>query len=224
MNFIGHYYMDKDIQNPYFTFGALLPDIAKGFAKTYNQMHKFPLPTKPTHLSIQNGIYRHMKTDTVFHNLESFHQACDELEIILKSNPALQLPKTFFIAHILVELLIDKHIAINDIEVVRNFYLEMKEIDNTELISYCDSIHFFDFKSKILPRFDMFIQNEYALKLLHNENVLIALEKICFDKLDIKTSEQDKEVLIKLISDADEAMKDRHQLILDQTKEKLNYE
>jgi hypothetical protein len=53
--------MDKDIQNPYFTFGALLPDIAKGFAKTYNQMHKFPLPTKPTHLSIQNGIYRHMK-------------------------------------------------------------------------------------------------------------------------------------------------------------------
>jgi hypothetical protein len=124
----------------------------------------------------------------------------------------------------LVELLIDKHIAINDIEVVRNFYLEMKEIDNTELISYCDSIHFFDFKSKILPRFDMFIQNEYALKLLHNENVLIALEKICFDKLDIKTSEQDKEVLIKLISDADEAMKDRHQLILDQTKEKLNYE
>jgi hypothetical protein len=70
----------------------------------------------------------------------------------------------------------------------------------------------------------MFIQNEYALKLLHNENVLIALEKICFDKLDIKTSEQDKEVLIKLISDADEAMKDRHQLILDQTKEKLNYE
>lgn len=124
----------------------------------------------------------------------------------------------------MVELLIDKHIAINDIEVVRNFYLEMKEIDNTELISYCDSIHFFDFKSKILPRFDMFIQNEYALKLLHNENVLIALEKICFDKLDIKTSEQDKEVLIKLISDADEAMKDRHQLILDQTKEKLNYE
>jgi hypothetical protein len=216
--------MDKDIQNPYFTFGALLPDIAKGFSKTYNQLHKFPLPTKPSHLSIQNGIYRHVKTDAVFHNLESFHNACDELEIILKSNPELQLPKTFFIAHILVELLIDKQIAINEIEVVKKFYIEMNEIDNTELISYCESIHFFDFKSKILPRFDMFIQNEYALKLLHNENVLVALEKICFDKLEIKTSEQEKEVLIKLISEADNVMKKTYQLILDQTKEKLNYE
>jgi hypothetical protein len=142
----------------------------------------------------------------------------------LKSNPELQLPKTFFIAHILVELLIDKQIAINEIEVVKKFYIEMNEIDNTELISYCESIHFFDFKSKILPRFDMFIQNEYALKLLHNENVLVALEKICFDKLEIKTSEQEKEVLIKLISEADNVMKKTYQLILDQTKEKLNYE
>jgi hypothetical protein len=147
------------------------------------------------------GIKRHLKTDEIFHNLPSFHYACDLIDVHFKSSQIVHVPKSFFVSHILTELLIDKFIVHSDIQIAHQFYRELKVLDKSMLITYCESIHFFEFESVSLPRFNLFIQNEYALKLFHNENVYTALEKICFDRLNYMPSEfEKKEILVELLS------------------------
>ena len=221
MNFLGHFYIDRDRNNPYFAFGALVPDLIRGFSKIYNHI---PRPyTSPIeyHQSIYKGIIRHMQVDEAFHNLPLFHDACAEIENIFSKNKEIELPRVFFVAHILSELLIDKQVVLQQKNIAINYYSLLKQIDYKELINFSTSIHFLDFESNFLPKFEVFIQNEYALKLAYNENVYTALYRICFDRIQYNPTEIQKEGILKCIAEADEWMKEHYQLILNQTIENL---
>lgn len=224
MNFLGHYYVDQHRSNPYFVYGALLPDLVRHFARIYNKMDKHYHSENSSHQQIFQGIRRHMQADTAFHDLYNFHNACDQVEVLLSANTQLAIPRPFFIAHILVELLIDKHLVTKDEQIAHNFYHSLKQLDHNELISFADSIHFFEFKSTFLPRFELFIKNEYALKIMHNENVYIALDKICFERVNFSPSNIQKSILMEIIATTDEQLSTQYETILNKTIEKLNNE
>lgn len=224
MNFLGHYYVDRHEQNPYFTFGALLPDLVRGFSKIYNQLDKSYESRNLQHQAIFLGLKRHMKTDAIFHNQETFQSACNEIVAILNSEPTLDLPRTFFLAHILVELLIDKNIVAAEIEVATDFYKQLADINKIELISFCNSIQFFEFGTIYLAKFELFLRNEYALKLKDNENVYVALSRICFDRINFIPSVAQKNMILELIGRSDRYIKNCYKAILAQTIENLNNE
>ena len=216
--------MDKDMNNPYFTFGALLPDLVRGFSKIYNQIDKNYSSSIYEHQSIYLGIKRHLQTDEVFHNLPSFHEACDLVDNLFKKSKVFHLPKSFFVAHILVELLIDKHIVNNNETIAQKFYQELKVLDNNMLITYCESIHFLEFESVFLPRIDVFIKNKYAFKLNHNESIFNALNKICFERLQFKPTNLEKNEILRIIDQSEQLLNSVSNIILEQTKQKLNYD
>jgi hypothetical protein len=201
MNFLGHFYIDKNRNAPYFTFGALLPDLVRGFSKIYNQIEKPYITNNKNHKALYDGIIRHLHVDEVFHDLPLFHETCDQLVRMLSENKEIAMPRSFFVAHILSELLIDKHIVQEQNYVAKTYYSLLKQIDYKELINISTNIHFLDFESKYLPKFEVFIQNEYALKLVHNENVYAALYRICFERIHYFPSEKQKECILKCIAE-----------------------
>ena len=75
MNFLSHFYFNRDTVNPELVLGCVLPDLVKNANKTWN-IH----PEKKVHLfnesqklqSILTGWQRHLNVDRYFHSSDFF--------------------------------------------------------------------------------------------------------------------------------------------------------
>ncbi len=111
MNFLSHYYLDRDNPSAYFKLGLLLPDLVKGYNKHMRKGVAAYQPTLPEHQALSLGIAKHHLTDKVFHGLDEFATLQANFKSELKTLHLLEaLPRAWFLAHIGVEMMIDRQL------------------------------------------------------------------------------------------------------------------
>lgn len=111
MNFLSHYYLDKDHPSAYFKFGAVLPDLLKGYNQILRKGVANYAPTLPEHIALKQGAAQHHLVDNLFHILPVFDMLQAELKQELKHLDLLDtLPRYWFLVHIAVEMLIDRNL------------------------------------------------------------------------------------------------------------------
>lgn len=111
MNFLSHYYLDKDNPSAYYKFGLVLPDLIRGFNQHMRKGVAAYRPVDPAHTNITAGIAKHHLTDRVFHALPQFATLQANLKSELKTLHLLEaLPRAWFLAHIGVEMMIDRQL------------------------------------------------------------------------------------------------------------------
>jgi len=181
MNFLSHYYFDKNNQNENIIMGVVLPDLVKNAQKDLNL---YPLKEKQLFehderlCKLLEGWQRHIQVDAIFHSSGFFKSQTGALKQALlpalHGSPA----KPFFVAHIALELLLDHLLILDDRINIHSFYEHLSTVDLKVLDQFlinCDVIdtrNFFSFLNG-------FISGRYLLSYQKLENIAYALNRIC---------------------------------------------
>ncbi len=167
MNFFSHYYIDKEKQDPYFLFGTLMPELMPHFNQHLRKAVYNSDMTKanPAFLKIFNGIARHYEVDKLFHNHDFFKQNTTYIKETILANPRLQ-PihyRTFYFAHIALELMIDRIIIQQEKSEPELFYQFLNSVD----IEIVEAYFMFIGKSEVFPDFLKTYETHMRMKFLY---------------------------------------------------------
>ncbi|MDB5120156.1 MAG: hypothetical protein JWN56_1374 [Sphingobacteriales bacterium] len=181
MNFLSHFYFDRDTTDPNLVVGIVLPDLVKNVNKAWN-LH----PEKTPELfqltrsleSIFSGWKRHIKVDKYFHSSTFFSEHTDRIKRavlpVLQNSPV----RPSFLAHITLELLLDSLLITEEVLDAHDFYSQLKTSDREALEGFLlqnnviDTANFFKF-------FDEFIEASYLHSYREPKSIVYALNRIC---------------------------------------------
>ncbi len=195
MNFISHFYLDRHRSDePPFLLGIITPDLVGIFDRSIKlKQHTLPqisLEQVRLHdLLFYKGVRRHFEADAVFHSCRFFVRETEGLAQILRNAfPESALPRSYFLAHILVELLLDKILIQQDPEILPEFYGQLQQIDYqeqlrlTEWVCQCP-----------MPRYQAylvrFLERQYLYEYQEWQHILFVLRRI-LDKVNINIGNQ----------------------------------
>lgn len=137
MNYLTHFYFNAR-QPLYasatseFHFGVALPDILSVYDRTL-RFHPFRIHTNPSEL--WRGILNHIQMDAFFHRSDFFKNSYEDIRTILnKTIPPEMNIRPFFLAHILVEVLLDHYLLRETPDLSHRFYSFLDRINTKEII------------------------------------------------------------------------------------------
>ncbi|MBM3401051.1 MAG: hypothetical protein FJY21_01825 [Bacteroidetes bacterium] len=180
MNFLSHFYFDRNSEDPHVVLGAVLPDLIKNARKDWN-LH----PERNADLlksnfenSILKGWKRHITIDRHFHNSRFFTKHTTDIKRAIV--PALKnsVVRPSFLAHISLELMLDSALITENQVQTADFYSSLRQSDREAVNSFLtlnriqDTTHFFNF-------LDKFIQSNYLESYRESANIMFALNRIC---------------------------------------------
>jgi hypothetical protein len=160
MHFLSHYYVDRGKNNPFFVAGALLPDIAPGFTKTYNsRIRNKDLYLTDDVVYIHEGVLRHYELDAVFHASVAFRESCHKASQRM-ADEGLDRDKYrfWFLSHIATEVMLDRQLILSDTGLVDEYYGMLNSVDINILERYLNFVVDVEGKSKILINFIRFLE------------------------------------------------------------------
>lgn len=184
MNLVAHYYLDRDRVNSYFVVGAATPDLLS----IYNSS----LRIKARHLKKMSedqagritppflaGLYRHFFADGVFHLSPNFKEQTKRISNMLESYfPDLNIQRKFFIAHIMLELLIDKVLIDENPGILESYYghfealQPFRDLRKTSELALGNELPNYEFYMK------KFLRRKYLYEYAQFEHIAWVLRRI----------------------------------------------
>ena len=209
MNFLSHYYFERDNHSSEEVLGTVLPDLVKNANKHWRIFPEknaavFPAGSELSY--ILNGWKRHLEVDKHFHSSAFFKEHARKLRIavepVLKDSPA----RPFFIAHIAVELMLDSLLLTENIIDTIDFYGHLNKSDKTILRSFLDMNNLPD-TGFFLEFLDEFITAAYLDSYRESQHILYALNRVCMRIWDQPFTEKQKTELTFILVDYLEELK-----------------
>lgn len=181
MNFLSHFYFERQNTNDYIVMGVVLPDLIKNADKNWNlnpQKDEYLFRDVADYAGILEGWKRHLEVDRLFHSSEFFKEQTAVLKQLLL--PALQSGpvKPFFLAHIGLELVLDHLLLTRNHVDTDRLYVQLDAADSDSLEGFLrlaglpDQQRFAKFLSE-------FISSRYLFSYEKMENITYSLNRIC---------------------------------------------
>jgi len=224
MNFLSHFYFDRNTSNPELVLGCVLPDLVKNANKSWN-IH----PEKKTHLfndsdklqSILTGWQRHLDVDRYFHNSDFFMEHTQAIRE--KIAPILEdsVVRPSFLAHISLELMLDSILLTVEGINAFHFYDQLARVERDvvrhflELNKVTDTNKFFRF-------FDQFLEVNYLHSYSESENLIYALNRICMRLWHDPLNDEQKFQLSEVLLDYQKNLEGCYRNIFDDLDSRLN--
>ncbi|MFM2375526.1 MAG: hypothetical protein RLZZ165_623 [Bacteroidota bacterium] len=184
MNFLAHFFLDIDQPNGYFAAGAATPDLLSiynpGLRIKAGQLgHLPPSIRAQADPHFVAGLERHFHADRVFHSSGLFRTEMHELSVLLKRQFHEQdIPRKFFVAHILIELLLDKVLIQQHPGLLDDYYRQFESLSpfrrlrqSTELVSGHSLPNYESFLAK-------FVENKYLYHYTENDHLVYILRRL----------------------------------------------
>jgi hypothetical protein len=178
MNYLTHFLIDHKKDNPNYNFGLALPDLVNISRRGWRaESQSFPVLNKNVN-EIWNGYQQHFAADAQFHNSELFEKHSKRLRKEFEdqglNQPGIRL---FFVGHVLLEMLLDRHIVKTRRGIADMFY------DQLNLVIYSDIESFFmaagdTIPEKFLEFFERFKDSKYLYSYAENEGMFYALNRL----------------------------------------------
>lgn len=140
MNLISHFFLDKDQQNSYFFVGISTPDLVSNFdrslrlrqADVFQMSHLY---VDEAERAFYRGMRRHFQVDGIFHDSTFFRKETSYLSLVLnKRFKAKGLTRSYFIAHLVLELILDRILIRNHDNLLFEFYRQFQKQDISHLV------------------------------------------------------------------------------------------
>jgi len=178
MNFLSHYYFDRNTTNCYHILGTVLPDLLKNADKSiilHPEKHSYPEgPTR----SIYNGWHKHIEIDRHFHNSDFFKTHSHQLKLHLRPFIAGSPVKPFFLGHIALELILDNLLLTTQQLTADGFYDHLSSCDDEMICRFLTTSGMKD-PAVFIRFFDNFKHHKYLHTYAQTEQVAYALKRIC---------------------------------------------
>lgn len=178
MNFLSHYYFDRDTTDCYFTLGTVLPDLLKNADKTII-LHPEKLQHQDAEVNaIIAGWNRHLLVDKHFHSSEFFTRHSHALKLELTPAIAGSPVKPFFLGHIAIELILDNLLLTTGEVTVADFY---DHLDSCKADVIAEFLRFAGLKESntFFKFFEEFKRSRYLTTYADLPKVAYALKRIC---------------------------------------------
>jgi hypothetical protein len=199
LNFLSHYYLDSNQQNPHHTLGSLIPDIAPHFTHIYNQSIRSKAYNLPEPLaSIHQGILRHYTVDAAFHNKAEFKTLCTIAnQTMVAAGLNREVYRLFFVSHIAVEILLDRYLIARDSALIDSYYYSLLSTIHMEgLKLYLENIVSPSITSQILVNFERFKQVSFLYHIRTLEGAAEAIIRTLRKATGIELMRDDRAKLI----------------------------
>lgn len=184
MNFLAHYYLDQEQASSLFVLGAATPDLLSIYNSTLRIKagqvdHMNPETKAHGNPEFLQGLARHFHADRVFHSSPLFAQTTHDLSVQLQEElSAHVVPRKYFVAHILLELILDKVLIRRDPNILPEYYHHFESLAPwvqvriaTETVS-----------GHLLPNYETFLQkfveNKYLYHYTENDHLIYILRRL----------------------------------------------
>ena len=178
MNFLSHFYFDRDTDNCYLILGTVLPDLLKNADKTII-LH----PEKLIHPdagvnAITKGWNKHLEVDRYFHSSEFFIEHSHQLKKLLLPAIVGSPVKPFFLGHIAIELILDNLLLTTDKITADGFY---DHLDGCKEHVVSDFLTTSGLKSTAIffKFYEEFKRSRYLYSYFETKQIAYALKRIC---------------------------------------------
>ncbi|BAU53344.1 hypothetical protein [Mucilaginibacter gotjawali] len=178
MNFLSHFYFDRDTANCYMVLGTVMPDLLKNADKTVI-IHPEKLSHNDHNVnSIINGWNKHLLVDRYFHSSDFFLTHSHQLKIKLLPAMVGSPVKPFFLGHIALELILDNLLLTTGKVTADGFYDHLDGCKTPVVDEFLTSSGlkntglFFKF-------YDDFKKSKYLYNYADTKQIAYALKRIC---------------------------------------------
>lgn len=224
MNFLSHFYFEKDNPDENMVIGVVLPDLVKNAQKEgnlYPHRCRHLFETDQYQSSILKGWERHIRVDAIFHSSEFFKFHTNALKQLMlpvfENSPV----KPFFLAHIGLELLLDHLLVAEGIININAFYEHLAKANKNSLAAFLQNCEVAD--TQVFFNFlNSFISGKYLFSYQKTENLSYALNRICMRLWDNPFTEHQLILLTGKLDSFKETLKDNYLSIFDEIEQQLN--
>lgn len=177
MNFLSHFFFDSKGGNPYYNLGLILPDLMGMFRRGWKIPESEPPETlSVSSLEIYRGLNTHHSADAFFHNSKFFKKYTRQLKRELTRNGIQNPHKPFFIAHVMLEVLIDRNLIKQDERLPEHFYKDLDFITKDSLVTFFNETD--KWPEGFWDLFQKFRTERYAYAYLDPKKVIYTLNRI----------------------------------------------
>jgi len=178
MNFLSHYYFDRDITNCYHILGTVLPDLLKNADKSVIIRPEKVTYTHPDMRRIADGWNKHLEVDRYFHSSEFFLLHSHQLKKVLAPVIEGSKVKPFFVGHIAIELLLDNLLLTTGMVSVDSFYDHMNGCHQDVIEGFLNMAGLED-TGRFFRFFGGFKKDSYLHTYAETHHIAYALKRIC---------------------------------------------
>jgi len=223
MNFLSHFYFDRNTADCYLVLGTVMPDLLKNADKTVI-IH----PEKLTHTdsnvnSIIAGWNKHLLVDRYFHSSEFFlahsHQLKKMLLPAIEGSPV----KPFFLGHIALELILDNLLLTTGKVTADGFYDHLDGCD-ADVVDEFLTFSGLQETSVFFKFYEDFKKRKYLHSYADTKEIAYALKRICMRIWDDPFTPENEAQMNEVLMAYRESLIDDFMSIFDEIGYKLSDE
>ncbi|MGI4805769.1 MAG: ACP phosphodiesterase [Janthinobacterium lividum] len=178
MNFLSHFYFDRDCNDAYHVLGSVMPDLLRNADKEAKiKIEHLPAQNDTAICSIINGWKKHLEIDVHFHSSDFFRFHAHQLKLLFVPALAGSEVKPFFLGHIALELILDNLLLTNHTVFADDFYDHLKNAETDCICNFLELNHVR--AQKFLNFYASFIGEKYLNSYTQLDSVVHALRGIC---------------------------------------------
>jgi hypothetical protein len=216
LNYLSHYFIDNKQDNNYFNSALFLPDFARNVARGFDsEVHGLTLPE----IQLQLGCKAHLKADKLFHPSAFFKKYSDIINHELQQfEPLAHINRKWFLAHILMEMMIDRLLVKFFPTVCHSFYHDLNQIDTKILHQF---VLRFSNKSiePFIKQFDHFCEVRYLFGYAVDDSFVYSVARVFKYGSGIEMTMSDKLFLKKLVNNLEQIHFNDPMIILAELKQ-----
>lgn len=183
MNFVAHYYLDRHRPESEFAVGVATPDLMSIYNAAlrvkYNQITSLKDEVfEGEHGTFVSGVVRHFDADRIFHTSDFFYEETKWLSNkFTTEGRGIEVPRKFFVAHVLLELIMDKVLIREHPGILDEYYAHFDNADPLEIKASTEFL-----VGHELPNYESFLrkfrENEYLFNYTEWNHILFVLKRI----------------------------------------------
>ena len=178
MNFLSHFYFDRNCNDAYHVLGSVMPDLLRNADKEAQiKIERLPPQNNPAITSIISGWKKHIEIDRHFHSSRFFKTHAHQLKLLFVPILTESEVKPFFLGHIALELILDNLLLSSHTVFADDFYDHLKNAEPEKIADFLvlNQIH----PQRFLNFYASFIHEKYLYSYRQPDSVAHALKGIC---------------------------------------------
>ncbi|MGI4751553.1 MAG: ACP phosphodiesterase [Janthinobacterium lividum] len=178
MNFLSHFYFDRNCNDAYHVLGSVMPDLLRNADKEAKiKIEHLPAQQNMAITSIISGWKKHLEIDLHFHSSDFFKFHAHQLKLLFVPALAGSEVKPFFLGHIALELILDNLLLTNHTVFADDFYDHLKNAETDCICTFLELNHVHP--QQFLNFYASFIRKKYLYSYMQLDSVVHALKGIC---------------------------------------------
>lgn len=201
MNFLSHYYFERNNENSYEVLGCILPDLLKNVDKKWHihpEKSVDATTQSVTYQSLLTGWKRHLYVDRLFHNAHFFFHHQHELKKKMKKVVDGTQIKPFFLGHIGLELCLDNLLITQQKVNVDNLYQHLRQIEEKQIEDFL-LLNGISGNKRFITFFNSFKKEEYLHNYDDEYHLSYAIKRICMRIWEKSLSSQQEQELTEIL-------------------------